>query len=846
MTDKTGSVEMNMESLIIKVAFPIFKYSSQVTHFTPRTPTVIERMILRLIHAYQNDSVIGKAYLLSVFEKQLGLANAVELVTPSIEDLLVLGVLERPQKELNVMQVADFRLSTLGREFYARNQLPGKSKDVQVEYVFEPLSQSWSGFKKTTSKSANNNGGIEIDKETFQPSNVNVEIRHCLEQDSYPWKTALTEIRSVDSELEKIQQNLQSLKLTVGKDGNLILEADDKNPDLQQWLKQVKPEYIRTAILAPAFLKVDHTNSSITFSIASFFSNSSKSASQYPQLNADKLKTAIKICPVNDLDINLAIEKLLPENAFFILALQNHPAFEELSTPHLILTEELSESLIWTADNKKTTIAQAIEPKDLPDDLLALIFPAQGKSPVAVFLGEAQLYWAGQAVKGLVATQQDDAEIDALWQQIRKHLETTLKSSYDPRVLALSLFWNPPETVINTWLEVHNQDSFEKLLQFGNEFEQAMQQVAKTKIDYGNQWQTAFSNKVSEKIALTDSFEYQDLCNHINAINDRLPNFKAKLHRELIAKALPIKKQNEFLEVRRLIGAKLEFPESFIALSLVADWMNCILSDKTIELAGPHEWVEDLERCKKFYQELTRNIGQKALDSASNSERIAAGSIKIKSLDGAKDWLQFSESMQQRSEFVYEQTNIKRLTEQVKQWKVLMDKYMVDPLLQDQKWLVFDTSALMDFPDILDKIGKLKNFKVALPLKVLDELDNLKHDNREEFQDRAKKAQSVIKKIESLSDSITQIKHIPELLPYEQTKDPSADDMIISAARSLALSPVILVSSDVNFRNKANALELQIMKTDDFVEKFFSLSPVKSEQKQNYSKKDYPKKGKKK
>jgi rRNA-processing protein FCF1 len=232
-------------------------------------------------------------------------------------------------------------------------------------------------------------------------------------------------------------------------------------------------------------------------------------------------------------------------------------------------------------------------------------------------------------------------------------------------------------------------------------------------------------------------------------------------------------------------------------------------------------------------------VGQKALDIAGEYEEISTGSISIKALASAKQWLQFSEVMKQHSEYVFEQTNLKRLTEQVNNWKSLMDRYMVEPLPKDQQWLVFDTCALMDFPDILDKLDKLKNIKLALPLKVLDELDNHKHDNRDEYQDRAITAQKIIKKIESLSGSITKIKHIPELLPHEHAKDPSADDMIISAARSLALSPVILVSSDVNFRNKANALELQVIATNDFIKKFFSIasSPAKPVQKQNHSKK---------
>ncbi len=811
---------MKMASLTIRVAFPLFKYAAEVTHFTPRAPTAIERMVLRLIHDYQNEP-LSSLSLLNVFEQQLGVANALELVSPSIEELKVLGVLERPQKDISAMSIAEFRLSNDGKDFYRRNQLPGSSKIDSVEYLFDPLTHVWSDLKKASFKQVTSD--IELDEESFQPGNPSEEIRRCIEQGNYRWKTSLTKIRNIDTELDEVQQNPQLLELKVSRDGNLFLEANDDKPTLQQWLKQVKPEYIREAILNTI---LSDTTENIN----------------WPRLNSDSLNAAVTTCPVSSSNINQAIKNCFPEKHFFTIGLQNHPAFTEIDTPHLILAHELPEPIIWNNEGKN--IVRATKPQGLENDLLALIFSTFGESPVAVSLGVADLYWTGQPAKGLIAIQQDSISTEDRWGKIKKHLENCINTCYDPKVSALTLLWKNPEIVISEWLNRYSDDSFEKLLHFGAEFEQAMQQIVGTKIDLRQQWQEAFSAKLSEKIILVESFEYQNLCDNIKAVNDKLPNFKAKLHRELIEKALPIKKQNEFLEVRRLVDAKLEFPESFIVPSLIVDWVNCILSGKNIDLAGPHAWIEDLERCKKCHQELIRNVGQKALDIAGEYEEIAVGSISIKALESAKQWLQFSETMQNRSEYVYQQTNLKQLTEQVKNWKTVMERYMFEPLSKDQQWVVFDTSTLMDFPDILDKLDKLKNIKLALPLKVLDELDNHKHDNRDEYQDRAITAQKIIKKIESLSGSITKIKHIPELLPHEHTKDPSSDDMIISAARSLALSPVFLVSSDFNFRNKAKALELQVMATQDFIQKFFSIS--QADMGINPNKQSYPQKRRKK
>jgi len=820
---------MKMASLPIKVAFPVFKYVADVEHFTPRAPTAIERMMLRLIHDYQNEPVISSLSLINVFEQQLGVADAMVLVSPSVNDLAVLGVLEQPQKDINAMSIADFRLSNDGKDFYHRNQLPGRSKMDTVEYLFDPLIVTWSPSKK--SKSNNVESDLVLDNESFQPGNPTEEIRRRVEQDDYRWKTPLTEIRNLVPTRPEIQQNLQLLELKVNQDGNLFLEANNSNPALQQWLKQIKPDYIRENIL-DIVLEIEDN--------------------EWSQLNPDSLNTAVITSPANASDISSAIKNCLPEKSFFTIGLENHAAFSEIDTPDLILTEELSELISW--NDKGKPIAQTIEPKGLPEDLVALVFPSFGEPPIAISLGIANLHWAGQAIRGLVATQQDSVKTQPIWEQIKAHLEDSIKSSYNPKAFALALLWKKPELVISDWLSY--EYSFEELLNLGAEFEQAMQQVAGTKINFRQQWQEALSEELSETIASSEFFEYQNLCNNINAINERLPSFKAKLHRELIAKALPINKQIEFFEVRRLVGKTLKFPESFIAASLVAEWFNCILFDKAIDLSDHHAWIEDLKRCKKNYQDLMRNVGQKALNSASNSEKIdphTMGKIKT-SLETKKQWLQFSETILKRSQDVYEQSGLKQFDEQVKKWQTLIDlinSRMQDPLPQNQQWVVFDHHALMDFPDFFDKFNQIKsgrdltkikeriqlnNIKIAIPSAVLDELKLLQNDKDKK---RATTSQNLIQKIETYSSSISKIDPIPELLPPEQTKNANLADIIISAVMSLNRSPVLLVSSNENFRRKAQTMELKVTETKEFMQKFFpSPTPAaRPVQKQNHHKK---------
>jgi hypothetical protein len=58
------------------MSLPVFVVESDVTYQTVRSPTVFERMILRLCARYGNAPGIGDMTLFQVFEERLGVTSA--------------------------------------------------------------------------------------------------------------------------------------------------------------------------------------------------------------------------------------------------------------------------------------------------------------------------------------------------------------------------------------------------------------------------------------------------------------------------------------------------------------------------------------------------------------------------------------------------------------------------------------------------------------------------------------------------------------------------------------------------------------------------------------------------
>ena len=78
------------------VGLPLYEIESDVTYQTVRTPTVFERMVMRLCGRYRTTPEIARMTLSQIFEQQLGVASANELVGPSVENLIYMGVLAHP------------------------------------------------------------------------------------------------------------------------------------------------------------------------------------------------------------------------------------------------------------------------------------------------------------------------------------------------------------------------------------------------------------------------------------------------------------------------------------------------------------------------------------------------------------------------------------------------------------------------------------------------------------------------------------------------------------------------------------------------------------------------------
>ena len=120
-----------------------------------------------------------------------------------------------------------------------------------------------------------------------------------------------------------------------------------------------------------------------------------------------------------------------------------------------------------------------------------------------------------------------------------------------------------------------------------------------------------------------------------------------------------------------------------------------------------------------------------------------------------------------------------------------------------------DTNVLLDDPSILQHSHVGDTFVICGT--VLQELDGLKKS-----PEKGPAARAANRAIDNAGGTLHRESASPSLLPSDLPAD-TRDNQILSVAVKLCLSDVLLISNDINFRNKAAQLHRHAMTGSDYL-----------------------------
>lgn len=779
-----------MTPTTIKVSFPIFDIASEVQYQSPRIPTVFERMVLRLCARYGDTPEIRGMTLLELFEDKFGVMSARELIGPSVEDLLYLSVLERPPShEVMDAPIHSLRLTPDGYDFWRRNRLPSRRAEVTVRHLYDPLQDTVSAHGRKAAFDSKP-GRLYVDAGDLEPIDCSPQVRTALDSETYPWKTASTEIHSVRSKGAGVLWASHSLLVGCDPEGVLSISAP-ASPSMQRWLSIADAERVWQWILAPLLL-------------------SGTVPEENAWLSGEDLRNARSIGPLPASGVEPRPSPEAGKPALRIVCEEMPPAGKD-GVPTIVLRRGSRE--VEMTDHVEP-IAYLPRPPRLPDTLSSLSIPKSGQTPMAVLTGHAKVLWAGHPRSARLAILTGEETGRRLWEIVLPFLDYHLGNRSDPEHAALPALWEAPEHTISRWLGHVQGTPLPDLLDRAERFENALARFAQSD-GWKTSWRQDLSSALAQAISAVGPRVSLDRASPwLSALAARLPHDCAPLQQQLLARVDAVQDPAAITALHKLLHGSVSLPESIVGDSLLRSWADGALDENRSDPFVWHPFAADFEALRKAHLGLCRDVGVPALTSAGHGYLNARG-LKASALQSAQNWLDAAERVRcirQLAEF-WSGTRLEMTSRHVETWKTLVGQALAPPCSEDQRLIVFDTNVLMDKPDILTRmpVGDVP----VIPKRVLEELDGIKQSGGEERTGRAGTAQQAIRAIEQAGNRVRFEQEAPGLLPADWPRTP--DNRILSVVLRLRLSRVILVTSDVNLRNKARAENIRALPPSEYL-----------------------------
>ncbi len=772
-----------MKIATILASFPVFQLTSRVMHQTPRRPTAIERMLIRLSSEHAASTEIGQMSIGRIFSEMLCVPDAAILVAPCLEELVVLDVLttEESSPDLQTVSLSNFSLTQRGREMLARGQLPGTPTEAVVSHVYNPIGNiAWPGSKRTpvlTSEPL----VAHADAELFAVIEPGPAVRASLPRESFAWLSPQTEIDSVECIVEGAKWRELKLEVEVDTAGALRVTAP-ADTAAEAWLRQLDGDQVWASFLADALGADDEAPSAA-------------------------LLSARKVLPVRELHsvirdgsraaVQVTSSSLLPEDAM--------PA---TGTIQLVLEPGgLTGAIEWNEKADGARVRLDVVPVA---GFVSWWLPGRDKAPVVWTLGRVPLTCAGSQHLTTLAIESDEASALAHGLPLVSALAEALRRSGDPFALALLARLEPVESVLDEAFERFTGLKPNVLVDRANAFRLRVEAITGART-LPAQWEARMRPALTASVhALPTELSERAIADALGAVKSAGVRNAADLQATVVSLAAPPANLAELRTLRNVVGAELQLPARFLSREIAREVVNEAFSVKAFA-GGPSQLEQLCSVARAILDSLgaemkadprklagddalqatLRTIGRRTLELLAKwrtaANEVRASFADVETLAGTT----FDLVSTRLSDY---QAYVARITE--------IDTGPGRPV-------VIDTNALVDFPELLICLGR--DELPVLPKRVLDELDRKKSDPA--------CGDAVAAAIRAIHDAGSRVRYVEgdmTLLPRDYRS--SSDNLILSVAMKLRLRDPLLVTGDVNLHNKARAQNLRVRTAKGFID----------------------------
>jgi len=771
------------------VSVPQYKIETQVTYQTIRAPTVFERMLMRLCKSYRTTPEIAQLTMTQIFEQQLGVASASVLVGPCVEDLIYLGVLSCPASENYMsLRLADISLTPEGLNFLTRERLPGRQQQTKVQHLFLPLSNTIQPFRGSNLP-VTPASTVFISQEVFEPQDCSAWVRQELEKERHPWKTANTEIHSVQSSVAGVVWEQHQITVECDVSGVLSVKAPGSS-NFEQWLQMAAEDIVWQHILQPIL--------------------TSEPAANWPGLSEDSIRYATAIAPLSH-----AADSTTDPSATLLHVITDDAEKDNHIGENLILLHGKKRSILGMTillrntepeirqlDSEKGSLwLEMTAPKGLPAGLATLRILKKGGAPQAHFSGWGNVFWGGQAQRAALSITADSTMSAEIWQRLQAQLQSGLNATHSATAHALTSLWLPPQETITRWQSRNEARPVAEWLADASEFAAALERFTPhSRAQWQSNWFNALKAMMVAAVTRSQNLRQPDeVIHYLTVLNQLVPDHSGDFSALLLNHCSPLTNMASLEQLRKAVGPTLVLPNSLFSSTLLQTWLTEVLTDAPLALHEPHALAQPIKTLRNAQQDVLRNVGIKSLTDAA-AGNLSLKSVKTSALTSVTQWQNTVAALATLRATVTAASFslIDAFDTQVQAWRELATQKLAHPEPPGKRFVIFDTNALIEYPRLPSHLQQ--NDTPVIARRVSQELDHLKTSKDPET---ARKAREAIRTLEQVNKIVRYESEVMELLPTDL--EPTPDNRILSVALYLRLSEVILVTADTNFRNIARA-----------------------------------------
>ena len=822
-----------------KLAVPVLQVSAKISHTTPRKPTVLERLILKLgqenLPQQYNDMSVA-----TIFTQIFKIPNANEVMLSVLKNLTNLQILEGSFDDLNRVALGDIKLNDHPNTHYfiKNNELPAEPKANIANFKYCSVTKKLS--PDITAEARDSHIIPTLSEKligNFFPENL---IRDRLIPKNYPWLHKTSEITEC-SELKDTRQILYSdtsVDLIFDKD-YLSLSSLDKGlndllneldvEDYQELMEQVINQYNGQGLQAEpkAFLNITSGDYDQLHQLVDISENNYQ-----PLQGKDALSFIAKQTKISPLYNAVASSQKLSKDSQVILYNDIRQLKLNLPNDSIGLTikcsQEESIELNWDKCHAELNLPEFKLPRGiqwLEGNLLNNELTQLSVNDVQLQDKSKQVYTLQMI--GERSLSNGDTLFDDLIEKLNS-LETDItdKESWQ----RLRVFWVPATQLWREWLlsQPYGLTLKEDIKRLQQRYTWLSKNNKKDVVDLElvPDLFAYFYRSISGSLPL--SFEgLKEAVEVAKLINPQDKKIKQLFVEWLQTNSqLPenYKQLNDYTKLISPFG-NIESNSVWLHAELISTWQYSCGQDEYFRVLSDIPIGRALNNLDEAVKELEKALGDNWLKFIDNTQDISALTSKLYNSSESNQYQSKLKNFQRHYNKMIEQITtyplsendntteqplIIRINTSTKRYldAILKPDFLIDTA---SKVFVADSCFLIDFPNLPNKLKKGE--VLLIPEKVHEELDNLKTKNDEKVATKARKAISCI--TENKKNNILTIEaDLSKLTSAYESDKP--DNFILASALNYEDYNPILLTQDKALINKSRGLGIPTLTVFEF------------------------------